>query len=37
MLRTTEFTVNISLGNLILALTDRSVGNKKLVDFGFCG
>lgn len=36
-LRRMEFQVNINLGNMILALTDRAVGNHKLIDVGFCG
>ena len=36
-LRQMEFQVAVEFGNIMLALTDRAVGNHKLVDFGICG
>lgn len=32
-----EISLVVELGNNNLALTDRTVGNHKLVDFGYCG
>lgn len=32
-----NFDLNIEFGNIMIALTDRSVGNHKIGDFGLCG
>lgn len=36
-MRKMEISLEVELGNNNLALTDRTVGNHKLVDFGYCG
>ena len=36
-LKKMEFQVKVELGNFILALTDKAVGNHKLLDLGVCG